>query len=67
MRWPKVVLVFAALVMILIGNVSSSQQVDKMPLADLHFHPAPGLAPEDMLSMMDDLGVRWAGNGGRIG
>ena len=41
----------------------SQAQVERLPLADLHFHPEPGLSPEEVLRTMDLTGVRWAGNG----
>ena len=40
---------------------------ETLSLADLHFHPGPVFwpnhTPEEILSIMDRAGVRWAGNG----
>lgn len=46
---------------------SAEAQIKPLPLADLHFHPGPVFwanhSPQDILSIMDRAGVRWAGNG----
>lgn len=36
---------------------------ERLPLADLHFHPRRGGSPGAVLQEMDRAGVRWAGNG----
>ncbi len=36
---------------------------ERLPLADLHFHPRRGSSPGAVLQEMDHAGVRWAGNG----
>jgi predicted TIM-barrel fold metal-dependent hydrolase len=38
---------------------------DLMPIADLHFHPGSDVAysPADIIRLMNDTGVKWAGSG----
>jgi len=47
------------------GVDTGSPTTDLMPIADLHFHPGSNVSssPAEIIGLMNDTGVKWAGSG----